>query len=43
MATLRIAFLSSTVLELFAALGVAIIAVYVGFSLLGAIRFAFPR
>lgn len=39
MAVLRIAFLSSTVLELFAALGVAMIAVYVGFSLLGSIRF----
>ncbi|WP_158964934.1 thiol reductant ABC exporter subunit CydD [Chachezhania sediminis] len=34
MAVLRIAFLSSTVLELFAALGVAMIAVWVGFSLL---------
>ncbi|WP_238368433.1 ATP-binding cassette domain-containing protein [Mesobacterium pallidum] len=39
MAVLRIAFLSSTVLELFAALGMAMIAVYVGFSLLGEIRF----
>ncbi|PDT15315.1 thiol reductant ABC exporter subunit CydD [Rhizobium sp. J15] len=39
MAVLRIAFLSSAVLELFAALGVAMIAVYVGFSLLGEIRF----
>ena len=39
MAVLRIAFLSSTVLELFAALGVALVAVYVGFSLLGEIRF----
>jgi ATP-binding cassette subfamily C protein CydD len=39
MAVLRIAFLSSTVLELFAALGVAMVAVYVGFSLLGSIRF----
>lgn len=37
MAVLRIAFLSSTVLELFAALGVAMIAVWVGFSLLGEI------
>ncbi|MGV2184394.1 thiol reductant ABC exporter subunit CydD [Rhizobium rhizogenes] len=37
MAVLRIAFLSSAVLELFAALGVAAIAVYVGFNLLGAI------
>ncbi|WP_300533216.1 ABC transporter ATP-binding protein/permease [uncultured Mameliella sp.] len=35
MAVLRIAFLSSTVLELFSALGVAMIAVWVGFSLLG--------
>lgn len=35
MAVLRIAFLSSAVLELFAALGVAFSAVYVGFSLLG--------
>lgn len=39
MAVLRIAFLSSAVLELFAALGVAMLAVYVGFSLLGQIRF----
>jgi ATP-binding cassette, subfamily C, bacterial CydD len=39
MATLRIAFLSSTVLELFAAIGVAMVAVYVGFSLLGMLRF----
>ncbi|AJC83690.1 cysteine ABC transporter ATP-binding/permease protein CydD (plasmid) [Rhizobium etli bv. phaseoli str. IE4803] len=39
MAVLKIAFLSSAVLELFAALGVAMIAVYVGFSLLGEIRF----
>ncbi|HEY0125406.1 MAG TPA: thiol reductant ABC exporter subunit CydD [Rhizobium sp.] len=37
MAVLRIAFLSSAVLELFAALGVAAMAVYVGFNLLGAI------
>lgn len=37
MAVLRIAFLSSAVLELFAALGVALLAVYVGFSLLGEI------
>ncbi len=35
MSVLRIAFLSSTVLELFAALGVAMVAVWVGFSLLG--------
>lgn len=39
MAVLRVAFLSSTVLELFAAIGVAIVAVYVGFSLLGALSF----
>lgn len=39
MAVLRIAFLSSAVLELFAALGVAFAAVYVGFSLLGHINF----
>ncbi|SEO63820.1 ATP-binding cassette, subfamily C, CydD [Salinihabitans flavidus] len=37
MAVLRVAFLSSTVLELFAAIGVAMVAVYVGFSLLGEI------
>ncbi|MGG7565217.1 ATP-binding cassette domain-containing protein [Rhodovulum sp. DZ06] len=35
MKVLRVAFLSSTVLELFAALGVAMTAVWVGFSLLG--------
>ncbi|EFO30486.1 ABC transporter, CydDC-E family, permease/ATP-binding protein CydD [Roseibium sp. TrichSKD4] len=35
MQVLRIAFLSSTVLELFSALGIAFVAVYVGFSLLG--------
>ncbi len=39
MGVLRIAFLSSTVLELFAALGVALVAVYVGFSLLGDFHF----
>lgn len=39
MAVLKIAFLSSTVLELFAAIGVAMVAVFVGFSLLGAINF----
>ncbi|TNF19471.1 MAG: ATP-binding cassette domain-containing protein [Rhodobacteraceae bacterium] len=39
MAVLRIAFLSSTVLELFSALGVALVAVFVGFTLLGAIGF----
>lgn len=37
MAVLRVAFLSSTVLELFAAIGVAMVAVYTGFSLLGEI------
>lgn len=35
MAVLRIAFLSSAVLELFSALGVAMVAAYIGFSLLG--------
>jgi ATP-binding cassette, subfamily C, bacterial CydD len=35
MAVLRIAFLSSAVLELFAALGVAMVAVYIGFHFLG--------
>ncbi|WP_417259978.1 thiol reductant ABC exporter subunit CydD [Celeribacter sp.] len=39
MAVLRVAFLSSTVLELFAAIGVAMVAVYVGFSLLGVLEF----
>lgn len=39
MAVLKVAFLSSTVLELFAAIGVAMVAVYVGFSLLGALEF----
>ncbi len=39
MATLKVAFLSSTVLELFAAIGVAMVAVYVGFSLLGTLNF----
>ncbi|WP_241559871.1 ABC transporter ATP-binding protein/permease [Solirhodobacter olei] len=39
MAVLRIAFLSSTVLELFASLGIAMVAVFVGFSLLGYLRF----
>lgn len=39
MAVLRIAFLSSAVLELFAALGVAMVAVYVGFHLLGQLGF----
>lgn len=39
MEVLRIAFLSSAVLELFSALGVAMTAVYVGFTLLGEIGF----
>lgn len=39
MAVLKIAFLSSTVLELFSALGVAMVAVFVGFTLLGEIGF----
>lgn len=39
MAVLRIAFLSSAVLELFAAVGVAFAAVYVGFNLLGLVSF----
>lgn len=39
MAVLRIAFLSSAVLELFSALGVAMVAVYVGFHLLGTLNF----
>ncbi|AGT11650.1 thiol reductant ABC exporter subunit CydD [Paracoccus aminophilus] len=39
MAVLRIAFLTSAVLELFAALGVAMVAVYVGFHLLGDLNF----
>lgn len=38
MAVLRIAFLSSTVLELLAAIGVAVVAIYVGFSLLGTLN-----
>lgn len=39
MRVLRIAFLSSAVLELFSALGVAMVAVYVGFHLLGHLSF----
>nr|WP_237288523.1 thiol reductant ABC exporter subunit CydD [Variovorax sp. PAMC 28711] len=39
MAVLRIAFLSSAVLELFSALGVAMVAAYVGFHLLGTLGF----
>jgi ATP-binding cassette, subfamily C, bacterial CydD len=39
MAVLKIAFLSSTVLELFSAIGIAMVAVYVGFTLLGSLNF----
>ncbi|MFT3687543.1 ABC transporter ATP-binding protein/permease [Paenirhodobacter sp.] len=39
MRVLAVAFLSSTVLELFSALGVAMVAVYVGFNLLGELPF----
>ena len=39
MAVLKVAFLSSAVLELFSALGVAMVAVYAGFALLGELRF----
>lgn len=39
LAVLRIAFVSSAVLELFAALGVAMVAVYIGFHLLGTLTF----
>ncbi|AEM42373.1 thiol reductant ABC exporter subunit CydD [Ketogulonicigenium vulgare] len=39
MAVLRIAFMTSAVLELFSALGVAMVAVYVGFHLLGDLNF----
>jgi len=39
MAVLKVAFLSSTVLEFFSALGIAMAAVYVGFSLLGTLGF----
>lgn len=39
MRVLRIAFLSSAVLELFSALGVALVAVYIGFHLLGYLPF----
>ncbi|HEY0274519.1 MAG TPA: ATP-binding cassette domain-containing protein [Paenirhodobacter sp.] len=40
MKVLAVAFLSSTVLELFSAIGVAMVAIYVGFELLGEINFA---
>ena len=39
MRVLHVAMLSSAVLELFSALGVALVAVYIGFHLLGEIRF----
>src|SRR5690606_14550599 len=39
MAVLKIAFLSSAVLEFFASLGVAMVAVYVGFHLLGEVPY----
>ena len=41
MKVLRIAFLSSAVLELFSALGVALMAVYIGFHLLGVVTIGF--
>ncbi len=41
MGVLRIAFLSSTVLELFSAIGVAMVALYTGFVLLGEIGFGY--
>jgi ATP-binding cassette subfamily C protein CydD len=43
MAVLRIAFLSSAVMEFFAALSVALVAVYCGFSLLRLLPFAAPE
>lgn len=43
LAVLRIAFLSSGVLEFFAALSVALVAVYCGFSLLGILPFPVPE
>lgn len=43
LAVLRIAFLSSAVLEFFAALSVALVAVYCGFSLLGLLPFPVPE
>ena len=42
-AVLRVAFLSSAVLEFFAALAVALVAVYCGFSLLGLLPFSDPE
>jgi ATP-binding cassette subfamily C protein CydD len=43
MSVLRVAFLSSAALEFFAALSVALVAVYCGFSLLGLLPFAAPE
>lgn len=43
MAVLRVAFLSSAVMEFFAALSVALVAVYCGFSLLRLLPFAAPE
>ena len=43
LAVLRVAFLSSAVLEFFAALSVALVAVYCGFSLLGLLPFPAPE
>ena len=43
LSVLRIAFISSAGLEFFAALSVALIAVYAGFSLLGLLPFAVPE
>lgn len=43
LSVLRIAFISSAALEFFAALSVALIAVYAGFSLLGLLPFAVPE
>ncbi|MBA1145849.1 thiol reductant ABC exporter subunit CydD [Ectothiorhodospiraceae bacterium WFHF3C12] len=39
MATLRVAFLSSAVLEFFASVAIAVVAIYIGFGLLGYIAF----
>lgn len=43
LAVLRVAFLSSAVLEFFAALSVALVAVYCGFNLLGLLPFPAPE
>lgn len=43
LAVLRVAFLSSAILEFFAALSVALVAVYCGFSLLGLLPFPAPE